>query len=191
MSHHTDEPASTTPPASARSPVRKRDAILDAMHRHHRAVGAVVAATAALSLNGALLSGFDTVARRGTQTEVAAQKARQGIEATQQAAIQKREVRVIELPPVQIVGRRLPPEAQVAIQESPPAVAAGGAAGMAAAPATEGAVQQSAALAPPTPEVAASPNNAGQGFTASRMGLLPSATLEQKPSLSTWASTQP
>ena len=59
---HTDEPASTTPPASTRNPVRKRDAILDAIRRYHRAVGAVVAATAALWLNGALLSGFDTVA---------------------------------------------------------------------------------------------------------------------------------
>ena len=148
---HIDEPASTKPPASTRSTVRKRDAILDAMHRYHRAVGAVVAATAALSLNGALLSGFDTVARRATQTEVAAQKARQGIEATQQAAIQKRQVRVIELPPVQIVGRRLQPDTQMTGRESPPAVAAGGAAGMVAAPAIEGAVQQSAALAPLTP----------------------------------------
>ena len=59
---HTDEPASTTPPASTRNPVRKRDAILDARHRYHRAVGAIVAATAALWLNGALLSGFDTIA---------------------------------------------------------------------------------------------------------------------------------
>ena len=61
---HTDEPASTTPPASTRNPVRKRDAVLDAIHRYHRAVGAIVAATSAFWLNGALLSGLDTVARR-------------------------------------------------------------------------------------------------------------------------------
>ena len=188
---HTDEPASKKPPARSRNPVRKRDAILDAMHRYHRAVGAVIAATAALSLNGALLSGFDTVARRVTQTEVAAQKAMQGVEGAQQAAVQKREVRVVELPPVQIVGRRLPPDTQMASRESPPTVAAGGAAGMAAAPAIEGAVQQSAALAPLTPEVAASPNNAGRGFTTSRMGLRPNATLEHKPLTPAWASTQP
>ena len=90
---HTDEPASTTPPASTRSPVRKRDAVLDAMHRYHRA----------------------------TQTEVAAQKARRGVEAAQQAAVQKGQVRTIELPPVQIVGRRLPPDTQMATQESLPA----------------------------------------------------------------------
>ena len=152
---HTDEPASTTPPASTRSPVRKRDAVLDAMHRYHRA----------------------------TQTEVAAQKARRGVEAAQQAAVQKGQVRTIELPPVQIVGRRLPPDTQTATQESPPEVADGGAAGTAAAPETT-------ALAPLTSEAAASPNNAAQGFTASRVGLLPNALLEQKPSLSNWASTQ-
>ena len=83
---HIDEPASTKPPPGPRAKVRRRDAILDAMHRYHRAVGAVVAATAALSLNGPLLSGFDTVARRAAQTELSAQKASPGVEAAQQAA---------------------------------------------------------------------------------------------------------
>lgn len=109
---HTGEPASTKPPPGPRAKVRRRDAILDAMHRYHRAVGAVVATTAALSLNGALLSGFDTVARRATQTELAVQNSMQGVRDTQQSAMQKREVRMVELPPVQIVGRRLPPDAE-------------------------------------------------------------------------------
>ncbi len=185
---HIDEPASTTPPPSTRNPVRRRDAILDAMYRYHRAVGAVVAATAALTLNGALLSGFDTKARRATQTEVAGQKARQGVEAAQQTTVQKREVRVVELPPVQIVGRRLPPDTQMATQESLPAGTPS--ATVATTASTIAAAPEPAAFAPLTAEVPISPHNAGQVFTASRVGLLPNAPLEQKPSLSSWASTQ-
>ena len=156
---HTDEPASPNLPPGPRAKVRRRDAILEAMHRYHRAVGAVVAATAALSLNGALLSGFDTVARRATQTELAAQKASQGSQDTPQAAMQKREVRKVELPPVEIVGRRLPPDA--------------------------------AEFAPLIADGIASTHNAGQGLTASRTGLLSHFTLERKPMMQNWASTQP
>lgn len=127
---------------------------------------------------------LDTVTRRATQTEVTAQKARQGTEATQQIAVQKKEVRVIELPPVQIVGRRLSPDVQMAGNEGPSAVAAG------ATAATTKAAPEPAALAPLTAEVSASPHNAGQGFNASRVGLLPNAPQEQKPSVSSWAPTQ-
>ena len=186
---HTDKPGGATPPASIRNPVRKRDAILDAMQRYHRAVGAVVAATAALCLNGALLSGFDTVARRGSMADVAAQKAKPEVGDAQQAAAQKNEVRMIELPAVQIVGRRLPTDVQMANQESPTSVAAGATSGKLAGATT--AAPDSAALAPLIADVTTRPQNADQGVTASRAGQLSNALVEQKPLVPTWASTQP
>ena len=198
---HTDEPGGATPPASTRNPARKRDAILDAMHCNHRAVGAVVAATAALCLNGALLSGFDTVARRGSMAEVAAQKVKPEVGDARQAVavVQKNEVRMIELPPVQIVGRRLSPDVQIepqmANQEILPAVTAAVTAGeVAAVPGEQKAAPvapEASALAALTAKAIASPDNAGQGLTASRVGLLPNALMKQKPVAATWVSTQP
>ena len=196
---HTDKPGGATPPASTRNPVRKRDAILDAMHRYHRAVGAVVAATAALCLNGALLSGFDTVARRGFIAEVAAQKVKPEVGDAQQAVVRKNEVRMIELPPVQIVGRRLSPDVQIepqmANREILPAVTAAVTAGeVAAVPGEQKAAPaapEASALAALTAKPTAFPDNAGQGLTASRVGLLPNALMKQKPIAPTWASTQP
>jgi hypothetical protein len=187
-----DEPLAetthTNQPAASRNSMRKWDALLDALHRYRRAVGTVAAATAALSLNGALLSGFDTVARRGpgADAEVAAQMAIPGIEnapqAAVQAAVQKKEVRRVELPPVQIVGRRQPPDVQMATTAGP-----SGPTGTAKpAPAPE-----AAASAPLTEETTASNRNAGKGIAASRLGLLSNSTLEQKQSLPAWASTPP
>jgi hypothetical protein len=186
-----DEPLAetthTNQPAARRNSTQKWDALLDGLHRYRRAVGTVAAATAALSLNGALLSGFDTVARRGpgADAEVAAQmaanKAIPGIETALQAAVQKREVRRVELPPVQIVGRRQAPDVQMATTAGP-SVAIGTAK---PAPAPE-----AAASAPLIEEITASNRNAGLGLAATRVESLFYSTLEQKQSLPASALTR-
>jgi hypothetical protein len=170
MSHNDEaggRPLRCSQSASAPGNLKKRwDAMLDALHGHHRAVGVVVAATAALSLNGALLSAFDTVAKRGLASEVAGQQPTPAnLTAQQESAIQPvaaAGVRRIELPPVQIVGRRLEQATPITAQAYRPEAAAESTAPWPVAAASALGAFPVSAAAPLSVEVTASNRLAGR-----------------------------
>jgi hypothetical protein len=88
-------------------------------------VGLIFGCAAALSTNGALLLGFETLARRvelggdggNTATQLASKRATS-------AAPQMKAIRMVELPPVVIVGRRLTPATDLTRPKEAPQVAA-------------------------------------------------------------------